>query len=256
MAPPLALVVAVAAITAVFFQALVTYSPDTLSFSSTAQAPSNGKLADAAAPASLSSQFTLATLAHAAQKTTIHIAYTSSSTAHPTPSSSSPAAHATSVGSAPTAKLVAHEARPSVPRGWAQTGPAPASTTLRMRLALPHKNLAGLERALHEVSDPASAKYGKHLSAAQVNRYMKPAPASVKAVTAWLTSHGVQPSKLAGHGNWLGFSTDVGTASKMFGAQFATYSHGATGTQAVRAMAYSIPENLKPHIALAHPMTR
>jgi subtilase family serine protease len=254
MAPPLALVVAVAAITAVFFQALVTYSPDTLSFSSAAQAPSNGKLADAVAPASESSQFTLATLTHAAQKTNIYITHTSSSSVHTASSSSSPAA--TSVGAAPAAKLVAHEARPAVPRGWTQTGPAPASTTLRMRLALPHKNLAGLERALHEVSDPASAKYGKHLSAAQVNRYMKPAPASVKAVTAWLTSHGVEASKLAGHGNWLGFSTDVGTASKMFGAQFATYSHGATGTQAVRAMAYSIPENLKPHIALAHPMTR
>lgn len=64
--------------------------------------------------------------------------------------------------------LVLHESRDDVPHGWVATGAADPSTKLNLRLGLPSNNFAGLETALYEVSTPGSAKYGQHLSTAEV----------------------------------------------------------------------------------------
>jgi tripeptidyl-peptidase-1 len=70
----------------------------------------------------------------------------------------------------PASIHVPHESRVDVPAGWVSTGAASPSALVNMRIALPSNNFAGLEKVLYEVSEPTSAKYGKHLSAEQVSR--------------------------------------------------------------------------------------
>jgi tripeptidyl-peptidase-1 len=64
--------------------------------------------------------------------------------------------------------LVVHESRPDVPEGYVNTGPAPASATINMRVGLASKDFSSLEKILLDVSTPSSSKYGQHLSQAQV----------------------------------------------------------------------------------------
>jgi tripeptidyl-peptidase-1 len=64
--------------------------------------------------------------------------------------------------------LLLHESREAAPVGWIHTGVASASTRIDMRIALPSKNFAGLEKVLYDVSTPGSANYGQHLTTDQV----------------------------------------------------------------------------------------
>jgi tripeptidyl-peptidase I len=67
--------------------------------------------------------------------------------------------------------LVQHESRNNVPQGWISTGAASPSTQIQLRISLPNKDFAGLEKALYDVSTPGSAAYGQHLTIEQVMIY-------------------------------------------------------------------------------------
>ena len=56
----------------------------------------------------------------------------------------------------------------SVPQGFVKNGAAPPTTNLNLRIALVSNNMAGLEKALFDVSTPSSSLYGQHLTKAEV----------------------------------------------------------------------------------------
>lgn len=64
--------------------------------------------------------------------------------------------------------LVVHERRDSAPEGFVHNGPAPESQSLNLRIALVSKDMAGLEKALYDVSTPGNELYGQHLSKEEV----------------------------------------------------------------------------------------
>ncbi|KAF8502565.1 hypothetical protein JB92DRAFT_2972837 [Gautieria morchelliformis] len=64
--------------------------------------------------------------------------------------------------------LVVHEQIDSAPNGFLHTGPASDSTALNLRIALVYNDMAGLEKALYDVSTPSSSLYGQHWSKAEV----------------------------------------------------------------------------------------
>lgn len=66
--------------------------------------------------------------------------------------------------------LVVHEVRTAVPYEFVEAGPASADAVLRLRAALVPTNIAGLEKELFAVSNPASARYGQHLTKEQVRK--------------------------------------------------------------------------------------
>ena len=66
------------------------------------------------------------------------------------------------------AKPTPLDRRESVPEGFVENGPASAATILDLRIALVSNNMAGLEKALFDVSTPSSSLYGQHLTKAQV----------------------------------------------------------------------------------------
>ena len=61
-----------------------------------------------------------------------------------------------------------HKRRDSPPTGYANSGSAPATDTLNLRLALTQNNFQGLEDALYAVSTPGNSRYGQHLSKEEV----------------------------------------------------------------------------------------
>jgi tripeptidyl-peptidase-1 len=81
---------------------------------------------------------------------------------------------------------------------------------------------------------------------------VQPSTASVQAVNDWLASHGIAADAITAAGDWVGFTTDVGTASALLDADFHVYQH-ASGRQVVRTLAYSVPADVREHVQLAYP---
>ncbi|KAH8111226.1 family S53 protease [Phellopilus nigrolimitatus] len=149
--------------------------------------------------------------------------------------------------------LVVHEQRDTVPDGFLKSGAAPADQVLDLRMALHNTDMAGLEKALYDVSTPDSAHYGQHLTKEEVEEFVKPDSKSVSIVNDFLASHGVTAKSISPAGDWLAFSVPVSKAKEMFDADFFVFQHKETGKQYVRTLAYSIPTELQGHLDLVHP---
>lgn len=146
-----------------------------------------------------------------------------------------------------------HKRRDSPPTGYANSGSAPATDTLNLRLALTQNNFQGLEDALYAVSTPGNSRYGQHLSKEEVEELVAPSSETVSAINEWLSSNGLTSSKVSPSGDWIAVNTTVGKANELLGADFSTFTQLDSGTKAVRTLSYSIPASLKDHISFIHP---
>jgi hypothetical protein len=151
MASTTATVIAVAALTAVLFQALLTWSPNTVSGilpSSTSNGA--GKLAELSSSTNIpTAHFTLTTLTYAAPTSTSAAQTSSTSAAHNT-------------------KLVPHESRGDVPNGWARKGAAHDSTKITMKIGLLSNAIDKLKEVLHKIATPGSSNFRQYLKASDV----------------------------------------------------------------------------------------
>jgi hypothetical protein len=154
MGPSVATIIATAALSAVFFQALVTWAPDTVP--TLTNAPSNSKLAAISVDPDIQPpSMTLKTLAHATKVTSVQPSSTDAATTSE-PSSSG---------------FVPHESRADVPSGWVKTGSAHNSTKLNMRIALFSSGIEALKDILRSISSPSSNEYRQYLTSAQVSTF-------------------------------------------------------------------------------------
>ena len=71
-------------------------------------------------------------------------------------------------GPMPRSDMVVRASKSVVPAGFEKLAAAPANQIIPLRIALVQNNIAGLEKALYDVSTPSSANYGKHLSKEEV----------------------------------------------------------------------------------------
>ncbi|KAH0443357.1 hypothetical protein CcaCcLH18_01038 [Colletotrichum camelliae] len=124
---------------------------------------------------------------------------------------------------------------------------------INLQIGLKLQNIDKLEPMLKDVSDPDSPNYGKYLSAAQVNDMFKPAEQAVAAVQAWLAKENVKDVSYTDGGRFVNFATDVGTANRILGANFAYYD--VQGTMKLRTQQYSLPDTMAEHIELVTPTT-
>jgi tripeptidyl-peptidase-1 len=65
--------------------------------------------------------------------------------------------------------LVVQERRDTIPAAFVDSGPAPPTQSLTLRLNLAQNNLPGLESALNAAADPKRPSYGKWLSKEEVS---------------------------------------------------------------------------------------
>ncbi|EJD49916.1 subtilisin-like protein [Auricularia subglabra TFB-10046 SS5] len=149
--------------------------------------------------------------------------------------------------------LRVHERRSVVPSGFRSAGSAPAGHTLNLRIALQNNNLKGLEDALMDAATPGSANFRQWLSKGQVEAFSRPTEETVNVVNAWLAEHDVTAGALTPSGDWISLSVPVEKANSMLGTTFETFVHDSTGTEIVRTLEYSLPENVAPHVKLVHP---
>jgi tripeptidyl-peptidase-1 len=157
-----------------------------------------------------------------------------------------------SLASLQASAAVLLEQIPQVPNGWSEVDTPSQSAQLTLQVALAHQNLDQLESKLAAVSMPESATYGKYLDVDDVNAIFGPSKASTDAVQSWLKSNGVTDYTAQGGSIW--FQTNVSTANSLLSTEFKTYSD-ATGSTKLRALQYSIPESLVPHVDLVSPTT-
>ena len=79
-----------------------------------------------------------------------------------------------------------HETRAKVPEVFKMTGPASPETMLDLRIALVSSDMAGLEKALMDVSTPGSPLRGQFLTKEEVRRDpLLSAPASSEILTSF-----------------------------------------------------------------------
>lgn len=86
-----------------------------------------------------------------------------------------------------------------------------------LRIALAQPNFDTLEEHLYAVSDPASPRYGQHLSKGVVQHLAVPHADAMLAVDNWLISHGFDVRDLVRSPSldWVKVKTSVQTAEEM-----------------------------------------
>lgn len=152
-------------------------------------------------------------------------------------------------------KDVVVESLASVPAGWKKLREADPSHLLKLRIALEQPNTALFEQTLYDVSNPEHVLYGKHLKRDELARLMAPTAESTSTVLAWLREN-VGESKIEDDGEWINVVVSVHDAEQMLDAKFAVYGYLETGVEKVRALEYSVPEQVKEHITFIAPIIR
>ncbi|WP_330291551.1 S53 family peptidase [Streptomyces sp. NBC_00576] len=148
-----------------------------------------------------------------------------------------PAAHA---ADAPGRDTLAGT-RPAWATAKADKGATPDGSKVTARVYFAGRNAAGLTAYAKAVSDPASAAYGKYLTAAQVQQRFGASPAQVAAVKAWLKASGLTITGVTAH--YVTVTGDVAAAEKAFSTQLHNYAKGKK-TYRAPAKAASAPDSL------------
>ncbi|GAB2741000.1 S53 family peptidase [Streptomyces bullii] len=123
----------------------------------------------------------------------------------------------------------------------ADRGATSDSARVTARVYLAGRDVAGLAAYAKAVSDPASASYGKYLSARQAQARFGATAQQVAAVNSWLTSAGLKVTDVTPH--YVAVTGDVAAAEQAFGTQMHDY---VKGSRTYRAPAHtaSVPASL------------
>ncbi|KAF1928496.1 tripeptidyl-peptidase 1 precursor [Didymella exigua CBS 183.55] len=144
----------------------------------------------------------------------------------------------------------------AVPEGWKATGLADDSQVLKLQIALQQGDAEAFEQHVMDVSTPSNKKYGQHFqSHEEMKKMLLPTEEASSSVAAWLKAAGVE--NVETDADWVTFKTTVGVANKMLETQFAWYvSEEAKPRKVLRALEYSVPEEVASYINLVQPTTR
>jgi len=131
--------------------------------------------------------------------------------------------------------------RPAWATAKADKGATSNGSQVSARVYLAGRNAAGLAEYAKAVSDPASASYGKYLSAKQSQQRFGATKAQVAAVKSWLKSAGLKVTGTTQH--YVTVTGDVAAAEKAFGTQLHNYAKGSKTYRAPSKTA-SAPDSL------------
>ncbi|KAI0740355.1 family S53 protease-like protein [Earliella scabrosa] len=131
--------------------------------------------------------------------------------------------------------------------------PARPDASLSLVFSLPPNNIDGLHAAVHDVSEPTSAKYGKYLSKAEVETFVAPKPESVATVTDWLSGYDLVPQVASPAGDILRVDLPITVANELLGANFTEYVHKDTNSTVIRTLDYTVPNNVLEHLRFIYP---
>ncbi|KXT00433.1 hypothetical protein AC578_1921 [Pseudocercospora eumusae] len=138
-----------------------------------------------------------------------------------------------------------------VPREWTKIGNADGSQSIHLAIGLKQQNQGVIEEHLLQVSDPSHHRYGKHLTAAEVQDIVRPSQESQDLVKSWLEDHG-----MSGHCNpandFIHVATSIEKAEALLNTTYSKFQH-EDGTVLDRAPEWSLPLHLHEHIDIVQP---
>lgn len=113
-----------------------------------------------------------------------------------------------------------------------------------------------LERTLYEISSPDHPRYGQHLKREELKNLVKPRSESTAAVLNWLKESGVSSEDIENDGDFINFYAPVARAEEMMSTKFKTYQNLVRkDVKKIRALEYSVPNEVRDHIDLIQPTT-
>jgi tripeptidyl-peptidase I len=116
--------------------------------------------------------------------------------------------------------------------------------------AVQMRNMDELTRILHDISDPDSDNYGKHMTKDQVNELISN-PEACSELTSYITAGGGTVVKESNGGGYITAQAPIEVWEKMFNTEFflfeQTHSNGETH-EVVRAEHYFVPNEIHHHI--------
>jgi tripeptidyl-peptidase-1 len=163
---------------------------------------------------------------------------------------------ATMVAAGPTAKPMSlvHE-RPATPKGFVKTTTADPDHVMSLRFHLKKGDRDGLAKKVGQVSTPGHANYGKFLSKAEVEAYVRPKAQTTGAVKAWFAAHGLEATDATPAGDVLEVKVPVHKANQMLSANYHSFVHANSGEKTTRTLSYSLPSDMLHHISAVEPTT-
>ena len=102
-----------------------------------------------------------------------------------------------------------------------------------------------LQSRLHNISDPASPDFGRHLTHEEITA-ITATDASAAVVTAYLESKGATIIKSTQHGEYITASWTVQGWEDVLATEFFRFENGEG--EVLRALQYSLPTELVGHI--------
>ncbi|PGH04810.1 tripeptidyl-peptidase I [Blastomyces parvus] len=143
----------------------------------------------------------------------------------------------------------------SVPNGWIQ-GPAPDKDTfLRFRLAVHPEKEAIFHQKVVDISTPGHPLYGSHMRRDEVKDFLRPRSEVSAQLLFWLTSGGISSDKIKDDGAWIRFDATVGQAEQLLNTRFYSFIDEQTKAPIIRALEYSVPVSVAPHVRMIQPTT-
>lgn len=84
---------------------------------------------------------------------------------------------------------------------------------------------------------------------------MQPSSMSVAAVNAFAEANDLKMTSASPNGDWVSFTTTVGHANTLFGANYETFAHASMAQPIVRTLSVSLPSDFVGHVDVVHPTT-
>ncbi|PYI00305.1 aorsin [Aspergillus sclerotiicarbonarius CBS 121057] len=155
----------------------------------------------------------------------------------------------------PTSDHVVHERRSTTPARWQKTRRVTGTEHVLVRIGLTQSNLDNAYEYLMNVSDSVSSNYGKFWTAEEVANTFAPSNETVTAVRNWLVEAGVAESRLAQTKNqgWIVFGASAKEAESLLHTKYYHYTDKISGTKAIAAEEYRVPQHVQQHIDFVRP---
>ena len=147
---------------------------------------------------------------------------------------------------------VAYDA-PDIPPDWQSTRRADPSLPISLHFLMRQRNVDQLARRLEEVSDPASALYGRHMSNAEVQALVSPMPRAAPTLTAFLSSFSATAVSCSSNSDMIEFNMTIGAAERALGCEFHVYRRSSDGATALRTEGYTLPSGIAEHVHAVAP---
>lgn len=157
---------------------------------------------------------------------------------------------------ATTMQIAEQDSLSTVPEGWEWIAAAPADKRLFFRVGMKQADAELYRQTLHDIANPSSPQYGKHLSRMELKRLVKPTEYATHTVLKWLYASGVENHDIENDGgDFVNFVTTVAKANAMMDTNFGIYRSSA-GHEKVRTLNYSLPSNVMQYVEMVQPTTR